>query len=1075
MKEETKPAGPVLALAVLGMLLLSGVPASTGAGPPTVVKFSDGSAGSTFYFGPSLEMNQTGFTMPRKAVVRSAELTVEGVAGLGGEYPAMPSLGLGAGGTAIWSFGAERPDAGEMGRQNFFPGGKDQLVVHFPGEGGASDEAGILLPTNATVRDASVEVAGAEGFHPPRTFSPPTNACLVAWNPLGGTLIQAFAGANSYVVSERDPLTGSERRRVELPFSAGEIPYLKDIRFMPSLDTVALLLPGRGVALLNLSSGGSRELFTGPDAPTLLAMKSGEGWLAVTGTGWAAVEDLENGSEQRFGIAEFPSSVLDRPAAVDYDFAGQRLFVAGVRSQAGLAVSVFHPDGRELDEYNESLPAGSLGDILFLPGRDTILVGSSSVYSGSPATVSYAVYSLSLADGTYLPVEAFRGSWGISSLRLDGDIVSALEPSNREIVLLDDLQWSWRTLPTSLPRQYGTGPWDYDAARQRLALAATGGELWVLEPDFPNSSGESWLLPPIDDSVPSSVNAAIPVGEDIVLGTDNGLMAIGPDGRLNWSVDCGMVQQMALDPASGRLTAASEEGLRLDAGSGQWQFSRLNVSVVDLSRSPPSSAWRAVGLPAEWAGAGLDAVAPVTVNGTVFFGLQDGSAGGLYGLSLSNGSIVAIETPSQYISSLASSPDGRTIYAGFSDSGLLALDTVSGKQQLLTPFSEVPLISPHVSSLAVDAEGDLLVGQSPFSGYFTGGVSLFSPAVNGTLNETFSYELGDGSAQAVARDIAGGRMFIGSQDGIAVIDEATGSRMDIEPGLAVASLSWAAGDRTLAGASFGSAFAIMWTGTLPGNISLDVGADGTIEWTDPGRLDWPVTVDMGPALAAALAARRPGARFTDVPLRVTAGSGGLVVLRSLAVSYELSEKVDFRDALSAYLAALPVSEEATVPLELTAQGGGLKLSDLNVTYEPAAPPRARSIPEIRVDTAAAKPTTVDLSRYFSDELTSPANLTYQISVQGSPSGVSMSLLFAHYLSIDGRNSTFRGVVTVTVTARNAEGLFISTDAHVKVERAGEYVPPPPFYNTMLWVFGAVMLVIGLLALRLYFRAYRRKE
>jgi len=44
-----------------------------------------------------------------------------------------------------------------------------------------------------------------------------------------------------------------------------------------------------------------------------------------------------------------------------------------------------------------------------------------------------------------------------------------------------------------------------------------------------------------------------------------------------------------------------------------------------------------------------------------------------------------------------------------------------------------------------------------------------------------------------------------------------------------------------------------------------------------------------------------------------------------------------------------------------------------------------------------------------------------------------------------------------------------------VYRSGEYIPPPPYYGTLSWVFGAVVLVLGIVALRLYLGAFRKRE
>lgn len=1077
MERPEGPLAPAACLAVLAMLLLPGLPTGAGAEPRTVAQFSDGSSEATFYFGPSQGSNQTTVSISRKAVIRSAGLSVEGLPGRDGGYPAQATLRLGTG--TVWDFGATQEGTGEMGRQRTFQGGKDSLSFGFPPGGGNASEPGLLLPSAAVVKEASLELSGAPGLLPPRVYSPAASAPRVFWDAVRGTVVQTEAVGNTVDFTSRDPITGSVlgSHRLALRLASGA--FVADIQYLPESNRAALLLPGQGVLTVNLTSGQEQEFFSGRDAASLEAMRFSEGSLAVVGRGWAAVRDLVGGAVDQVSATEFPAAAWYEPVAVDYHPESRRLITACRGAFAYYkAVSVFSLEERTVRVFSDSNVTSSLASMVSVPERDSVLLGLSGSGSYNGVENNHAVIALSLADGAVTYVPAFEELQSSSRLWRQGDLVCAIGDSGgyagSRLVLVDARDWSWRGFSGAGADWSSARSWAYDPAAQRLVTSSTAGGIWVFELDFALEAGAAWQLPEPGEPVPGRVTAVLARGEDIIAGTSNGLTAIGPDGRRRWTIDCGRVDALTRDPVTGRLVAAGLGGLRCEPGYGLWDLRTLELLELDLAGNVPVNVRRSVQLPQDWFYFNLEGIAPCALNGTFFLAVSAYNARGLYEL-WPNGTFARISTPSTSVGPLALSPDGRTLYAACSGAGLLVLNISTGAQELVTPFSESPLLSPYVLSISVDESGAVLVGQSPGSGYFPGGVSLLERDANGTLETVLGRQLEDGWFGTCARDRAGRRIFIAAGNVLSVINETDGTRTDLSPGIYLNSISWSPESRRLAGAGSGSAIGLGWTDGPPSNVRLDIGGDGSAEWSGPGALEGAVRVDLTSALAGYLAAHQSGQRFTEIPVRVASGSAGLVRLGALLVVYRLSERPDLREALAGYLRALPASEEATVPLNISAVGGGLRLYGLEITYEAGAAPRARSIPEVRADAGATAPRMVDLSKYFTDDLTPPANLSFRLDVRGQPSGVKISLLFGHYLLADARGAAFRGDIRVSVNATDEQGLSAPAELRVSVLRAGEYVPPPPYYGTMAWIFGAVVLAMGLMALRLYLRAFRKRD
>jgi hypothetical protein len=329
------------------------------------------------------------------------------------------------------------------------------------------------------------------------------------------------------------------------------------------------------------------------------------------------------------------------------------------------------------------------------------------------------------------------------------------------------------------------------------------------------------------------------------------------------------------------------------------------------------------------------------------------------------------------------------------------------------------------------------------------------------------------------------RIFLGlgNGGGLVVIDENANTQLGV-PGLfdgpigatiTLNDLFWSPDDGMLLGAGSGLGFGLQWAGEYPQNVGLDIGADGTVDWTGPGKLQSAYIPDMVAAVQDALAAAGSGPALKMISLRLSSTSAGILGLRSLAVTYDWSRHIDIRGPVRMALASRAVTGSGTVTLSLEAHGGGLCLFNLSVTYLDDSAPAARAIPELTADTVARAPTILDMGRYFTDSLSPGNELTYTLRSSKVPAGVEISLLFSRYLLIDSRGSAYRGTMTVNITATDSSGLSTSRELHVKVVRSGEYIPPQPAYTTFLWVSATVLAVVGCWILILYYRVQRAKK
>jgi hypothetical protein len=202
------------------------------------------------------------------------------------------------------------------------------------------------------------------------------------------------------------------------------------------------------------------------------------------------------------------------------------------------------------------------------------------------------------------------------------------------------------------------------------------------------------------------------------------------------------------------------------------------------------------------------------------------------------------------------------------------------------------------------------------------------------------------------------------------------------------------------------------TSSYPENVALDVGADGSVEWTRAGPLNATQTFTGAPFVAA------------------------------------LQKAVDG--------AAGP---NITVPLKFTSSSAGLLyLSNLSIGYGPKdLPPRlVKDIPALSTGEDVPAHGVLDLSQHFDDDR-GVANLTFSVAYNSGPSHVQV-VVNGTFLDLIPAEAGWSGSETARVRAADGRGQWVeSNNFTVRVER-----PPvvlklltaslPPAYQDVAYSF-----------------------
>jgi len=222
---------------------------------------------------------------------------------------------------------------------------------------------------------------------------------------------------------------------------------------------------------------------------------------------------------------------------------------------------------------------------------------------------------------------------------------------------------------------------------------------------------------------------------------------------------------------------------------------------------------------------------------------------------------------------------------------------------------------------------------------------------------------------------------------------------------------------------------------------LDIGNDGTFEWTTSGVHSGSTQVsNLANAftnyLSTATTFQDPyGNDMVSVPITLSSTDEGFLGLRELAITYTSGAMVDtnphsgnLANEINAYLGAQPVPPQGsniTVPIRIiSSSAGGVLLSDLHFEYN--AYPISYFIPDQIIPEGLDDPTFLDLSVWFKDDYDLPDILDYSV-VFNSQDGVLDASINGHFLHVNLTtnphwNSPTNGTFTLQLKAMDSSYL-----------------------------------------------------
>jgi sugar lactone lactonase YvrE len=240
-------------------------------------------------------------------------------------------------------------------------------------------------------------------------------------------------------------------------------------------------------------------------------------------------------------------------------------------------------------------------------------------------------------------------------------------------------------------------------------------------------------------------------------------------------------------------------------------------------------------------------------------------------------------------------------------------------------------------------------------------------------------------------------------------------------------------------------------GAYPMSPTMDLGADGLVEWSHSGMLVGPiVTSDLSVRLNVAIYSATPttdlwGNRIVDLPIKLTSNSQGALTLIQLDITYDIIEMVNATKVFSDRLAkADPSATNVIIPLKVTSLSGKVRLSNLTLVYD-MPPTLVNKIPSnLNVDEDTSNAHLIDLSAYFKDDIDPKENLTFTIVSRTNETIIDTTIADGHFLSVDALNGTandfWHGTVQLVVNCTNKRGLTSSSNKFTVTIRFQNHAP-----------------------------------
>lgn len=173
-----------------------------------------------------------------------------------------------------------------------------------------------------------------------------------------------------------------------------------------------------------------------------------------------------------------------------------------------------------------------------------------------------------------------------------------------------------------------------------------------------------------------------------------------------------------------------------------------------------------------------------------------------------------------------------------------------------------------------------------------------------------------------------------------------------------------------------------------------------------------------------------GNSYVDVPLNLTAQSGGNITLSDVSIIYDYNATSrDFAGPLNKYLADHKGENDGSgnikVPIEIWAQSAGrVGLSGLELGRD-LPPVLAAPIPSAEMDEDTATSDLVDLYRYFQDDIDPDGALDFSVVSATNSSLVRLWISGGRYLAADSQtgsaNDNWTGTVEVVIGCADSRG------------------------------------------------------
>jgi len=181
----------------------------------------------------------------------------------------------------------------------------------------------------------------------------------------------------------------------------------------------------------------------------------------------------------------------------------------------------------------------------------------------------------------------------------------------------------------------------------------------------------------------------------------------------------------------------------------------------------------------------------------------------------------------------------------------------------------------------------------------------------------------------------------------------------------------------------------------PSDVVLDVGDDGTTEWTSPATFVNDQTIDTFTNTlndliesTAISGSDNFGNDYVDIPIAVTSDTNAIINMSKIAIEYDYYPTVsvnpmsgNLANEINQLLSTLPPdgSGKVLVPVGISTSSAGI-VTLTNLVINSNEPPVGFAIPDQTIPEEFVKNDLLDLAMYFEDDLSQSADLLYDLEL-----------------------------------------------------------------------------------------------